>query len=137
MSSSLSSSYSRASSSSSRTSVSGSIIFRHIGPSGSNNLSSEIIEFTTSPIVMAVCFFSAFSRFLISHQSSKNVKTDATLIPQQTPTYLYLKASMSYSKHLPPASPSQVDFHNKQVESITLPNKIGDGIYPKSLKMTN
>ena len=54
-----------------------------------------------------------------------------------TITYLYLKASISYNKHLPPASPAHVDFHNKHVESITFPNKIGEGMYPKSLKITN
>ena len=52
-------------------------------------------------------------------------------------TYLYLKASISYNKHLPPASPAQVDFQRRQVESITFPNNIGEGMYPKSLKITN
>ena len=52
-------------------------------------------------------------------------------------TYLYLKASMSYMRHRPPASPSQVDFQSKQVESITLPNRMGEGMYPNNRKMTN
>lgn len=30
---------------------------------------------------------------------------------------------------------SQLTFHRRHVESITLPNTIGDGMYPKSLKI--
>ncbi len=42
--------------------------------------------------------------------------------------YLYLKSSMSYRRHLPPASPWHVDFHRRHVESMTLPKRIGEGM---------
>ena len=63
---------------------------------GHIRLSKDIMELTTSPTVMAVCFFSDSSRLLISHQSRRNVKTERTLMPQQTPTYLqkYEKVSL-------------------------------------------
>ena len=63
---------------------------------GHIRLSKDIMELTTSPTVMAVCFFSDSSRLLISHQSRRNVKTERTLMPQQTPTYLqkYKKVSL-------------------------------------------
>ena len=50
---------------------------------------------------------------------------------------MYLKSSMSYMRHLPPASPSQVDFQRRQVESMTLPKRIGEGMYPNRRKITN
>ena len=50
-----------------------------------------MMELTTSPTVRADCFFSAFWRCRMSHQSMMKMATLSTLMPQHTPMYLKCK----------------------------------------------
>lgn len=114
-----------------------------------------MIEPTISSAVMGLAL-SRFLRRFTKYQSAAKITRATILILAQRPTYLrirnigyvflpiinlklthlYLNFSMSYSRHRPPFSPHVV-FHRMHVESIRFPNKIGAGMYPNSLKMTN
>lgn len=99
------------------------------------HLSRLIIDPTISLAVMTPVSSSCFLR-LTNHQSTAKIPNASILIPAHSPTYLYRNCSMSYSKQRPPFSP-QALFHNKQVESIKLPKRIGAGMYPNKRNITN